>query len=106
MKPTIAKTAARAAIGLALAGLGALAAAQQAPAIGKGQRYYEKICAKCHEAGIGPVLKGRGLPEAYFMVIPRSGLNAMPAFRRTDLDDETLKDLAKYLANAPAPVQK
>jgi len=104
---TTIKSAAMAAAML-LAGLGATASAQESPAIGKGQRFYEKVCAKCHEAGIGPVIKGRGFPEATYMVIARTGLNAMPAFRVTDIDDETLKDLAKYLASTPvtAPAPK
>jgi len=98
------KSAAKAAIGVALAGMACLAGAQEPQAIGKGQRFYEKVCAKCHEAGIGPVIKGRGFPEMTYMVIARNGFNAMPAFRVSDIDDETLKDLASYLSHTP--VQK
>ncbi len=94
-------SAARVAIGAALAGLACLAGAQEPQAIGKGQRYYEKVCAKCHEAGIGPAIKGREFPEMTYMVIVRNGFNAMPAFRVTDIDDETLKDLASYLSHTP-----
>ncbi len=54
----------------------ASAQAQGEAEISKGQQFYEKVCAKCHEAGIGPVLIGRGLPEAVFKLIPRSGLRA------------------------------
>ena len=87
-----------------LSGL-AFAASAAPPAdaqrVGPGQRYYEKTCAKCHEAGVGPVIKGRGFPAATYVVIARNGLNAMPAFRVTDIDDATLQDLAEYLAGTP-----
>ena len=66
--------------------------------IAKGQKYFEKICAKCHVDGIGPVITGKEYPEATFIITARMGRNGMPAFRQTDIDDETLLALAKYLA--------
>lgn len=63
-----------------------------------GQKYYETTCAKCHEVGIGPDMKGK-YQESVYKVFVRSGSNAMPAFRVTDIDDKTLEQLAKYLAN-------
>lgn len=68
----------------------------------KGQAFYEKICLQCHEVGVGPELKGRGLPPEYFKLIVRSGFRAMPAFPQTHIDDETLNELAHYLSKAPA----
>ncbi|MDC7714866.1 cytochrome c [Vogesella sp. LYT5W] len=102
------RTGTRAVPGVLLAGLLAVtamsASAEDTAEISRGQQYYEKICAKCHETGIGPVLLGRGLPEVIFTTIPRSGLRAMPAFRVSDIDDATLQSLAKYLANSkPKP---
>lgn len=87
--------------------LGLAAAAQAAdptPAStnDKGRRFYEKVCARCHEAGIGPVLLGRGLPPVLFTTIARAGLNGMPAFRVSDVDDETLQAVADYLATSKA----
>ena len=61
------------------------------------------ICAKCHEAGVGPNLKGRGLPPEYFAAIARNGFNAMPAFRVTDIDDATLQSLGEYLSQTKLP---
>ncbi len=95
------RIATRMAIGAILAGMACAAVAQDTRSVGKGQRYYEKVCAKCHEAGIGPAIKGRGFPEMTYMVIVRNGFNAMPAFRVTDIDDDTLKDLASYLSKTP-----
>ena len=92
--------------GLTLAAGGAAAQTQPSPSSpsveGQGKRYYEKVCAKCHEAGIGPVITGRGLEPVIFTTIVRYGNRAMPAFRVTDIDDATLQDLAVYLSKTPA----
>ena len=71
-------------LGLALL---ALASVQPATAqsVNAGQQFYQKICAKCHEAGIGPVITGRGLPAITYVSIARNGNRAMPAFRVTDM---------------------
>ena len=75
----------------------------QSPTVeGQGKRFFEKVCAKCHEAGIGPVLTGRGLDPLFYTTIVRHGNRAMPAFRMTDIDDATLQDLGVYLAKSPA----
>lgn len=71
--------------------------------IGPGQRYFEQVCAKCHTVEVGPELRGRGLPPEYFVAIARNGLNAMPSFRITDIDDTTLLDVGKYLSQSEAP---
>jgi len=96
-------------LGLALAaawltGHAGLANAQQT--ISAGQNFYQKVCAKCHEAGIGPVLLGRGLPPEAFQYFVRHGSGPMPAFRVTDIDDATLKELAQYLSTSKAPAGK
>lgn len=81
----------------------ALASVQPATAqsVNAGQQFYQKVCAKCHEAGIGPVITGRGLPAITYVSIARNGNRAMPAFRITDIDDATLQQLADYLASTP-----
>ncbi len=78
-------------------------AADTTQKVGAGQHYYQQICAKCHEAGVGPVIKGRGFPAMTYVVIARNGMNAMPAFRATDIDDATLLALGEYLAQTPVP---
>ena len=69
---------------------------------GQGKRFYESVCAKCHETGIGPVITGRGLDPVIYTTIARQGNRAMPAFRVSDIDDATLQDLANYLSKTPA----
>jgi mono/diheme cytochrome c family protein len=76
-----------------------------------GKLLYEKVCGHCHaaEVGVGPALTGRGLPDAYFKVFVRNGLNAMPAFPATAVDDASITLLAEYLASlppAPAPAPR
>lgn len=62
------------------------------------QHVWQKICSHCHETGIGPIIKGRGLTPAYYVKVVRNGLRAMPAFRPSDIDDATLEKLANNLA--------
>ena len=86
-----------------LSGITFAAAAADPQNISAGQRYYEQICAKCHEAGVGPNLKGRGFPPEAISVIARTGLSAMPAFRVTDIDDATLLSVGEYLSKTEEP---
>ena len=91
------------ALSVLLSGLALAASAAETHTIGPGQKFFEKTCAKCHLAGVGPELRGRNLPPEYFVAIARNGLNAMPAFRITDIDDATLLDVGKYLSQTQAP---
>lgn len=86
--------------GGALAQQGAAPLAPEAQA--RAQRYYAQVCARCHETGIGPVITGRNLPPVIYTTIVRSGVNAMPAFRLSDIDDARLQELAQFLSATPA----
>jgi mono/diheme cytochrome c family protein len=97
---TLASTSCRWVLAACLSGLSLTTLAAQPQEISPGQRYYEKICSKCHEAGIGPVLKGRGLAPETVVAFARIGVNAMPAFRVTDIDDATLYDLGVFLSKS------
>jgi mono/diheme cytochrome c family protein len=70
---------------------------------GSGQNLYEKVCAHCHapEVGVGTAIAGRGLPEAYIKVFVRNGINAMPSFPASFIDDESIALVAAYLASLP-----
>lgn len=83
--------------------LGVLALATAAGSAGAGQwrdgaELYQKVCGHCHEANVGPVLKGRGLPPEYIQRVVRMGNRAMPAFRTTEIDDATLADVARRIS--------
>lgn len=66
------------------------------------QEAYEKVCAYCHDTNIGPVLTGRNLPPEYILTMVRMGNRAMPAFRPTELDDQLLAGVARYIATKEA----
>ncbi|PID47002.1 MAG: p-cresol methylhydroxylase [Proteobacteria bacterium] len=69
------------------------------------QEAYTKVCAYCHNFGVGPdsvkivfdkdSINARAESIVY---VVRHGLNAMPAFRKTEIDDATLRKLAEGLA--------
>lgn len=65
-----------------------------------GQEAYQKVCAYCHEAKVGPVLTGRNLPPAYITTVVRMGNGAMPAFRQSEIDDEVLNSLARLISTS------
>ena len=95
-----------AAKGIAVALLSALAFAVDGGNWKDGADVYAKICAYCHDVGVGPAIKGRQLPAEYTRLIVRQGLGAMPAFRSSFLDDKALQALGEYLSKSPAPTVK
>lgn len=67
-----------------------------------GAEVYAKVCAFCHEAQVGPTIRGRGFPPAYIRLIVRNGRGAMPAFRAAEIDDESLDKVAEYVSKKEA----
>ncbi|MGH7229627.1 MAG: c-type cytochrome [Nitrospiraceae bacterium] len=88
-----------------LAGI-AKAGPKEAPTSGfawkDGTEVYAKVCAYCHETTIGPVIRGRSLDPTFIRLIVRHGNRAMPAFRESEIDDQTLQKLAKYVSQTAA----
>lgn len=93
-------TLSRAAITSLMASSLMLSAAYSEEAYPKGAETYQKICALCHEVGTGPDLKGRKLPATFIVHIARNGLQAMPAFPYSHIDEATLLETAKYIENS------
>ncbi|ODT64555.1 MAG: cytochrome C [Nitrosomonadales bacterium SCN 54-20] len=62
-----------------------------------GAEVYSKVCSYCHESQVGPRLFGRELPPEYIRTIVRNGSRAMPSFRPSEIDDESLAKLAEYI---------
>ena len=90
-------------LAVCLASVAALAAAGGAQAAWRdGGEVYDKVCRYCHEANVGPALKGRGLPVEYIQRVVRLGNRAMPAFRSTEIDDATLADVARRINGSAA----
>ncbi|MCC2681285.1 MAG: cytochrome c, class [Nitrosospira multiformis] len=66
-----------------------------------GAEVYAKICGYCHEDGkVGPLILGRELPPAYIRAVVRNGSRAMPPFRFSEIDDESLTKLAEYISKS------
>ncbi|ARO87812.1 cytochrome C [Nitrosospira lacus] len=80
----------------------AWAAPPEAPGAGfswkDGAEVYAKVCGYCHDAQVGPVIRGRALPAAYIHAVVRNGNRAMPAFRPSEIDNQSLAKLAEYIS--------
>jgi mono/diheme cytochrome c family protein len=67
-----------------------------------GEETYRKVCAYCHEAGVGPYLLGRQFPAVVIQFIARNGLRAMPAMKPGFIDDVALKNVAEFIEKSTA----
>ena len=70
------------------------------------EEVYGKVCGYCHERGVGPVIKGRQLPEEYIRRVVRYGNRAMPAFRPSEISDALLAQVAHRVSSAPVNAAK
>ena len=68
-----------------------------------GHEAYAKVCAHCHEAGVGPTIKGRALEVDFVRHMVRFGNRAMPSFRESEIDDETLTQVAQIVSGKQVP---
>lgn len=84
-------------IAVCMSAAATVAAADSSGEWQSGQEAYDKVCSYCHDHGIGPLIKGQAtLPELVQLMV-RSGSGAMPAFRRTEIDDKTLAEIIAYI---------
>ncbi|KAB0265563.1 c-type cytochrome [Microvirga brassicacearum] len=70
-----------------------------------GEEVYVKVCGRCHESGVGRVIKGRAFPPQAYGAFVRHGHLAMPSFRSSEIDDRALQALGEFLARAPISTQ-
>lgn len=66
----------------------------------RGQRLYQRWCYQCHpggEAGLGPGLNDKPLPELVIETQIRKGYGAMPAFSSEMLSDGDVAALADFV---------
>lgn len=71
------------------------------PEVGSGALVFARNCYKCHpggEAGLGPAINNKPLPQFLVRMQVRQGLGAMPAFSEEQISDEQLEDVAVYVA--------
>lgn len=108
-----------AALGLAAACVTGVRAEPPAPEYAAGQAVYLKWCAPCHAPGVthpgthalmtkydgvksGVLLDWKDLPPSTVTYWVRHGVSVMPHFRKTEISDAELEQLARYLArNTP-----
>jgi mono/diheme cytochrome c family protein len=67
----------------------------------QGQRIFMKNCYQCHpggDAGLGPSINDKPLPNFMIRLQVRHGYGAMPAFSKTDIRDDDLDALLQYLS--------
>ncbi len=70
------------------------------------EKVYASTCGYCHGRNVGPVILGRGLPVPAIEAMVRNGLNAMPAFRPSEISDAELAAVAAWVSNSPANPQE
>ena len=119
MKRTVIAAAARVALTLAPGALWAAEANAQAAPGSHGRQVFDKWCAPCHGAGLGKpataalAFKYKGetpalleertdLTADFVKSMVRTGVYTMPPFRKTEISDADLADLAAYLSKAQA----
>lgn len=67
----------------------------------RGERLFYRYCASCHpggEAGLGPALNDKPLPESVVRAQIRKGLGAMPAFYEDKLTDAQVEEIAAFVS--------
>lgn len=101
--------------GMAVALLAGEAAAADRPDVDRGKDVFERWCSACHAPGPGhpgtqalqakykgakpPALEDRrDLPPDQVKFFVRHGVSIMPFFRKTEISDKDLDDLAAYVA--------
>ncbi len=70
------------------------------PVLVQGEQTFARYCAACHprgEAGLGPALNDKPLPEWMIRFQVRNGLGVMPRFSREQISDPELDAVVRYL---------
>lgn len=104
--PQFIRTLALVGAGAALLPLAARADAPPSATPRSAEKVYASTCGYCHGRNVGPVILGRGLPAPAIEAMVRNGLNAMPAFRPTEISDAELAAVAAWISNSPANPQE
>ena len=70
------------------------------PQTARGRTVFMNSCNRCHpggEAGLGPAINDKPLPEFLMKTQIRAGLGAMPAFPKSELSDADVDAVIAYL---------
>lgn len=76
-----------------------------------GEQIYQAFCIHCHQTSIGPEILGRHYSPLALTVLVRNGINTMPTFRTSEINDQELSTLANWVEQSSAlsagqPVEK
>lgn len=66
----------------------------------EGRRAFARYCHECHpggDAGLGPAINNKPLPQFLMQFQARHGLGAMPSFSAAQLSDAELDAITAYL---------
>ena len=66
------------------------------------QFIYSRVCGYCHGHAVAPLIRGRNLPPQLVEYFVRHGQGAMPAFKPTEITDQELAALARWLSTSEA----
>ncbi len=91
-----------AAMGLACS----LARAQSAGEWGTSEQLWRETCRYCHDNGVARELRGAGLSPQAIVTAVRTGPRAMPSFTPSQISDQELEQLAKWVSSQKAPVSQ
>jgi mono/diheme cytochrome c family protein len=65
----------------------------------RGERVFFEFCHQCHpggDAGLGPAMNDKALPDFAVRTQVRMGAGAMPSFSDKEIGDKELDDLVEY----------
>jgi mono/diheme cytochrome c family protein len=68
--------------------------------IALGEQVFDRACSQCHpggEAGLGPSLNDKPLPQWAIKLQVRNGVGAMPRIGSGDVSDEQLAAMTSYM---------
>jgi mono/diheme cytochrome c family protein len=83
-----------------------LACAQSAGQWSNSEKLWNATCRYCHQAnGSAPVLFGGKLSVEAIAILIRNGINGMPGFLPTQVRDEEVLALARWIVAQPAPAK-
>jgi mono/diheme cytochrome c family protein len=71
-----------------------------------GELVYQQSCGYCHGRNVGPVIRGRALPQDYVRQMIRRGQNAMPAFRASEISEPELAAVATFIEKSKADTKE
>jgi mono/diheme cytochrome c family protein len=80
----------------------ALVGEQRAPneQLALGERVFDRQCSQCHpggEAGLGPALNNKPLPQWAVRIQVRNGVGAMPRFASAEISHDELSAVTAYM---------